>query len=171
VARACCRIVLIGLTSTQTHLSDTPSFQKLKAAWTSGSPNSRDSAAANGRSNRCCAGFAGARSRGRIHVRSFWRLGLRRCRSRILIAFVVAYGSNPQTLNVPRDTMLVAVLIGSLAQIPVLFGAAAWSDRHGRRGIYMLGAVLGGIWRSAVSAIDPVNRPITPICGGRRFCR
>ena len=64
----------------------------------------------------------------------------------ILIAFVIAYGSNPETLNLPRDTMLWAVLIGSIVQIPVLFASAAWSDRHGRRGIYMLGAVLGGLW-------------------------
>jgi MFS family permease len=42
--------------------------------------------------------------------------------------------------------MLMAVLIGSIVQIPVLFASAAWSDRHGRRGVYMLGAVLGGLW-------------------------
>lgn len=68
----------------------------------------------------------------------------------ILIAFVVAYGSNPAGLGLPRETLLIAVLISSMVQIPCLFLAAAYSDRHGRRGVYMLGAVLGGLWSFAL---------------------
>lgn len=68
----------------------------------------------------------------------------------ILIAFVVAYGSSPSGVGLPRDTLLMAVLIGSIAQIPALFLASIWSDRHGRRGVYMLGAVLVGAWAFAL---------------------
>ena len=68
----------------------------------------------------------------------------------ILVAFVVAYGSSPVGLGLPRDMMLTAVLIASLVQIPVLFLAAAYSDRHGRKGIYMLGAILGSLWAFAL---------------------
>ena len=64
----------------------------------------------------------------------------------IMVTFVIAYGSNPAGLGLPRSTMLAAVLISSVAQIPALFIAAAYSDKHGRRGVYMLGAVLLGIW-------------------------
>lgn len=64
----------------------------------------------------------------------------------ILVAFVVAYGSNQIGLGLSRTTMLSAVLISSFVQIPVLFLAASYSDRHGRRGIYMLGAVFMAIW-------------------------
>jgi len=64
----------------------------------------------------------------------------------ILIAFIIAYGSSAETLGLARDTMLAAVLIGSVAQIPALFASAAWSDRYGRRGVYMTGAVLSGLW-------------------------
>ena len=64
----------------------------------------------------------------------------------ILIAFVIAYGTNADGLDLPRDTLLTAVLISSFVHIPVLFLASAYSDRHGRRGVYMLGAVLCGIW-------------------------
>ena len=64
----------------------------------------------------------------------------------ILVAFVVAYGSNPAGLALPRTTMLAAVLIGAIVMIPALLGAAAYSDRHGRRGVYMAGALLLGIW-------------------------
>ncbi len=64
----------------------------------------------------------------------------------ILVAFVVAYGSNPAGLALPRTTMLAAVLIGALVMIPALLAAAAYSDLHGRRGVYMAGALLLGIW-------------------------
>jgi metabolite-proton symporter len=64
----------------------------------------------------------------------------------ILVAFLVAYGSNASGLGLSRDMMLSAVLISSFMQIPTLFIAAIYSDRFGRRGVYMLGAVLTGIW-------------------------
>ncbi len=64
----------------------------------------------------------------------------------ILIGFVLAYGSDPNGAGMTRDDMLAAVLIASAIQIPTQFLAAAYSDRRGRRGIFMLGAVLMGIW-------------------------
>lgn len=67
----------------------------------------------------------------------------------IMIAFVVAYGSNEAGLGLPRNTMLLAVLIAAGVQIPFQFWAASYSDRHGRRGIYLAGAVLSGIWAFA----------------------
>jgi len=76
----------------------------------------------------------------------------------LLVAFMVAYGSNPEGLGLSRDTMLQAVLISSFIQIPTLFIAAAYSDRHGRRGVYMLGAILGGIWAFVMfPLIDTAN--------------
>jgi len=68
----------------------------------------------------------------------------------ILIAFVVAYGSNAAGLGLPRNTLLAAVLIASAIQIPFQFWAAAYSDRKGRRGVYLAGAVLSGIWAFAL---------------------
>ncbi|HEY5645767.1 MAG TPA: MFS transporter, partial [Pseudomonadales bacterium] len=64
----------------------------------------------------------------------------------ILISFVIAYGTNPAGLALSRDTMLLAVLISSALQLPTLFLASIYSDRHGRRGVYMLGAALLGVW-------------------------
>ncbi|MFT5577775.1 MAG: metabolite-proton symporter [Paraglaciecola psychrophila] len=68
----------------------------------------------------------------------------------IMVAFLVAYGSNEEGLGLSRDSMLSAVLISSFLQIPTLFLAAMYSDRFGRRGVYMLGAVLSGIWAFAM---------------------
>ena len=64
----------------------------------------------------------------------------------ILIGFVLAYGSDPNGAAMSRDNMLIAVLIASALQIPAQFMAASYSDRHGRRGIFMLGAILTGAW-------------------------
>ena len=68
----------------------------------------------------------------------------------ILISFVIAYGTNPEGLNMSRTTLLLAVLISAAVQLPALFLASIYSDRHGRRGVYMLGAVLLGFWAFAV---------------------
>ena len=68
----------------------------------------------------------------------------------IVVAFLPAYGANPDGLNLSRNTMLAAVLISSFVQIPTLFWAAAYSDKHGRRGIYMAGAILGGLFAFAM---------------------
>jgi metabolite-proton symporter len=68
----------------------------------------------------------------------------------ILIAFVIAYGTGPAGPGVSRDTMLSAVLVGAVAMIPALLISAAWSDRHGRRGIYIAGAALLAAWSFAI---------------------
>lgn len=64
----------------------------------------------------------------------------------ILIGFVLAYGSDPNGAAMSRDSMLLAVLIASGLQIPTQFWSASYSDSHGRKGIFMLGAVLTGAW-------------------------
>ena len=66
----------------------------------------------------------------------------------ILIAFLLAYGVASAEMS--RGDMLTAVLIASALMIPTQFLFSAYSDRHGRRGIFMLGAVLTGIWAFAV---------------------
>lgn len=68
----------------------------------------------------------------------------------ILIGFVLAFGGDPNGAAMSRDSMLMAVLIGSTLQIPAQFYAASYSDRKGRRGVFMLGALLTGIWGFAL---------------------
>ena len=64
----------------------------------------------------------------------------------IFITFIIAYGTNPDILGLPQGTMLAAVLIASVFQIPALLYSARLTDRIGRRGLYMLGAILLGVW-------------------------
>ena len=62
----------------------------------------------------------------------------------ILIAFLLAYGV--ESAEMSRDDMLTAVLIASAIMIPIQFIFSAYSDQHGRRGIFMLGAALTAVW-------------------------
>ena len=64
----------------------------------------------------------------------------------IFIVFIMSYGTDPSGLALTRSDMLMAVLISSFAQVPAIFLAASWSDRHGRRGIYKTGALAMAAW-------------------------
>lgn len=66
----------------------------------------------------------------------------------VAITYVVAYGVS--TLGLSRQTMLAAVMIGSVCMIPVLIACGAISDRIDRKGIFMAGAALTGIWAFAM---------------------
>ena len=66
----------------------------------------------------------------------------------ILIAFLLAYGV--QSAGMARDDMLTSVLIASAVMVPMQFLFSSYSDRNGRRGIFMLGAVLSGLWAFAI---------------------
>jgi MFS family permease len=63
----------------------------------------------------------------------------------ILITFVLAY-ENAAGLPLSRAAMLLAVLISMGVMLPALFFFGAVSDRFGRRRIFMLGALLTGLW-------------------------
>ena len=90
----------------------------------------------------------------------------------ILIAFIIAYGADPNGANLTRDTMLAALLIASALQIPAQFWASGYSDRHGRRGIFMLGAILTGVWAFALFPLVATGNfllIVLGICGGLVF--
>tara|TARA_B100000965_G_scaffold3795_1_gene2985 strand:- start:1265 stop:2572 length:1308 start_codon:yes stop_codon:yes gene_type:complete len=62
----------------------------------------------------------------------------------ILVAFVLAYGV--ETTNLSRNDLLIAVLIGSAVMVPTQFFFSDYSDKKGRKGIFMTGALLTAIW-------------------------
>mgnify|MGYP001490551583 FL=1 len=66
----------------------------------------------------------------------------------ILIAFLLAYGVS--SAEISRDAMLAAVLIASAIMVPSQFMFSSISDRHGRKGIFMAGAILTGLWAYAI---------------------
>jgi len=66
----------------------------------------------------------------------------------ILIAFLLAYGVS--SVEVSRDDMLTAVLIASAIMVPLQFIFSSYSDRNGRKGIFMAGAILTGLWAFAI---------------------
>ena len=66
----------------------------------------------------------------------------------ILVAFLLAYGVTSADMS--RDDMLSAVLIGSAIMVPIQFMFSSYSDRNGRKGIFMTGAILTAIWAFAI---------------------
>tara|TARA_B100000678_G_scaffold158266_1_gene132261 strand:- start:1044 stop:2351 length:1308 start_codon:yes stop_codon:yes gene_type:complete len=62
----------------------------------------------------------------------------------ILVAFVLAYGV--ETTDLSRNDLLTAVLIGSAIMVPTQFFFSDYSDKKGRKGIFMAGALLTAIW-------------------------
>jgi MFS family permease len=66
----------------------------------------------------------------------------------ILIAFLLAYGVT--SAEITRDDMLAAVLIASAIMVPIQFMFSSYSDRHGRKGVFMAGAILTGLWAFAI---------------------
>lgn len=61
----------------------------------------------------------------------------------VFITFLIAYGTDPDTLNLPQSTLIGAVLVGSIGQLVFLPLAGAISDRYGRQRVMMVGA--GGL--------------------------
>ncbi len=66
----------------------------------------------------------------------------------ILIAFLLAYGVS--SAEISRDDMLAAVLIASAIMVPCQFIFSSYSDRHGRKGIFMAGAIFTSLWAFAI---------------------
>ncbi len=66
----------------------------------------------------------------------------------ILVAFLLAYGV--QSAEMSRDDMLTAVLIGSAIMVPIQFIFSSYSDRKGRKGVFMAGAIFTAIWAFAI---------------------
>jgi MHS family shikimate/dehydroshikimate transporter-like MFS transporter len=62
----------------------------------------------------------------------------------VMTTYVTSYG--PGVLGISRSAILTGVLVSAIFSIPALMFFAWLSDRWGRRGIYMLGAVLTGAW-------------------------
>ena len=69
------------------------------------------------------------------------------------LVFVVAYATDPEGLAISRLDMLMVLMVSTAAQVPGLFVFSAYSDRHGRFGVYQLGCLLLGV---SVFAIFPV---------------
>lgn len=75
----------------------------------------------------------------------------------VAITYAVAYGAT--TVGVSKETMLSAVMIGSVVMVPALVACGAASDRYGRRGIFMAGAVLCGLWAFAMFPLIDTGSP------------
>jgi MFS family permease len=76
----------------------------------------------------------------------------------IAITYSVAHGTG--NIGIARGVLLAAVMVGSLAMVPTLIACGALSDRYGRRGIFVAGAALSGLWAFAVFPLIDTASPL-----------
>ena len=62
----------------------------------------------------------------------------------VFLAYLLSYGT--QVLEVPRNLMILVVIVGSVSWLVSIVGAAIWSDRIGRKPVYLTGSVLLVLW-------------------------
>ncbi|MBU1345391.1 MAG: MHS family MFS transporter [Alphaproteobacteria bacterium] len=75
----------------------------------------------------------------------------------VAITYAVAYGAT--TVGIDRDLLLFAVMAGSLVMVPALLICGAISDKYGRQGIFLLGALLSGMWAFVVFPLIELTTP------------
>jgi MFS family permease len=62
----------------------------------------------------------------------------------VFLAYLLSYGTS--VLKVSRNLMLLVVIIGSVCWLVSIVASAIWSDRIGRRPVYLIGSVLLVLW-------------------------
>ena len=62
----------------------------------------------------------------------------------VFLAYLLSYGTS--VLKVSRNLMLLVVIVGSVSWLISIVAAAIWSDRIGRRPVYLVGSVLLVLW-------------------------
>lgn len=62
----------------------------------------------------------------------------------VFLAFLLSYGT--MVLQVSRTLLLIVMIVGSAAWLVSILGSARWSDRVGRKSVYLCGSVLITVW-------------------------
>lgn len=62
----------------------------------------------------------------------------------VFLAYLLSYGTS--VLKVDRNLMLVVVIVGSVTWLASIVASAIWSDRIGRKPVYLVGSVLLVVW-------------------------
>ncbi|MEN3266321.1 MAG: hypothetical protein V7646_3215 [Pseudonocardia sp.] len=62
----------------------------------------------------------------------------------VFLAYLLSYGTS--VLGVSRTTMLLVVIVGSVSWLLSIIISARWSDRVGRKPVYVFGSVLLVVW-------------------------
>ena len=81
----------------------------------------------------------------------------------VFLAYLLSYGTS--VLKVSRNLMLLVVIIGSVSWLVSIVAAAIWSDRIGRRPVYLVGSVLLVLWSFPFFLL--VDSRNTGVDGGR----
>lgn len=62
----------------------------------------------------------------------------------VFFAYLLSYGTS--VLKLSSTTMLVEIVVGSVVWLVSIIAGAIWSDRFGRKRVYLVGSVLLVVW-------------------------
>ncbi|HET6504375.1 MAG TPA: MFS transporter [Amycolatopsis sp.] len=62
----------------------------------------------------------------------------------VFLAYLLSYGTS--VLKLGSATMLIVVIVGSVTWLVAIIASAVWSDRIGRKPVYLAGSVLLVVW-------------------------
>lgn len=76
----------------------------------------------------------------------------------VFLAYLLSYGTG--VLKVSRNLMLLVVIIGSVTWLVTIVAAAIWSDRIGRKPVYLVGSVLLVVWAVPFFLLVDTRNPV-----------
>ncbi|GAA4657692.1 MULTISPECIES: MFS transporter [Amycolatopsis] len=76
----------------------------------------------------------------------------------VFLAYLLSYGTS--VLKLSNATMLVVVIIGSVTWLASIVAAATWSDRVGRKPVYLWGSVLLVLWPVPFFLLVDTRQPV-----------
>jgi len=76
----------------------------------------------------------------------------------IFLAYLLSYGTS--VLKLSRNLLLVVVIVGSVTWLISIVGSAIWSDRIGRKPVYLVGSVLMVVWAVPFFVLFDTRQPV-----------
>jgi len=76
----------------------------------------------------------------------------------IFLAYLLSYGTS--VLKLSRNLLLVVVIVGSVTWLICIVSSAIWSDRIGRKPVYLVGSVLMVVWAVPFFVLFDTRQPV-----------
>jgi metabolite-proton symporter len=76
----------------------------------------------------------------------------------VFLAYLLSYGTS--VLKLSRNLLLIVVIVGSVSWLISIVASARWSDRVGRKPVYLIGSVLMVVWAVPFFVLFDTKQPI-----------
>ena len=76
----------------------------------------------------------------------------------VFLAYLLSYGTS--VLKLSRNLLLIVIIVGSVSWLISIVASAMWSDRVGRKPVYLIGSVLMVVWAVPFFVLFDTKQPI-----------